>query len=288
MTPPLPPSPAPMPAPVRVDGVDVLRAVEYRVVPGYRPLLLDLHRPDTVPSPPLVVFVHGGGWRMGSRGTFGPSFADWSPSPFAHLAARGLAVASLDYRLSGEAVFPAALDDVVDGLCWLREHAGELGVDASRVVLWGESAGAHLAALAGLLDGDVRGVVDWYGPADLGTMAADAAAGGIAITDPGAPDSRESLLLGAPVGDDPDRARAASPVAHVRAGAPPFLVLHGTADRFVPARQSERLVAALESVGAPVRCELVDGADHLWLGAPDVARSAFETSAAFASECLTP
>jgi len=285
---PLAPPLAPVPAPVRVDGVDVFRAVEYRAVPGYRPLLLDLHRPDAPSPPPLVVFVHGGGWRLGSRSAFGPLFADWSPSPFARLAARGVAVASLDYRLSGEAVFPAPLEDVTDGLCWLREHAGELGVDASRVVLWGESAGAHLAALAGLLDADVRAVVDWYGPADLVTMAEDAAAGGITITDPGAPDSRESLLLGATVGDDPDRARAASPVAHVRAGAPPFLVLHGTADRFVPARQSERLAAALESVGAGVRLELVDGADHMWLGAADVARTAFETSAAFALEHLAP
>jgi acetyl esterase/lipase len=279
---------APLPTPERVDGVDRFRAVEYRAVPGHRPLLLDLHRP-AAPSPaPLIVFVHGGGWRVGSRATFGPLYADWSPSPFARLAARGCAVASLDYRLSGEAVFPAPLDDVTAGLAWLREHAGDLGVDASRIVLWGESAGAHLAALVGLRDGDVRAVVDWYGPADLTTVADDAAAGGLAIADPGAADSRESALLGGTPSSDPSRARAASPVAHVRPHAPPFLVLHGTADRFVPARQSQRLAAALESSGAPVRLELIDGADHLWLGRPDVAASAFTTSAAFALQHLEP
>ena len=155
-------------------------------------------------------------------------------------------MASLDYRLSGEARFPAPLEDVAAGLGWLRTHAEHLGIDPTRIVLWGESAGGHLAALLGLTDPGVRAVVDWYGPADLTTVAADAAAGGISAVDPGAPDSREALLLGVAPSSDPERARAASPVTHVHADAPPFLLLHGTADRLVPTRQSERLGAALD------------------------------------------
>ncbi|MEJ2861753.1 alpha/beta hydrolase [Actinomycetospora flava] len=252
---------------------------EYAVVPGFRPLLLDLHRPAGVA--PLVVFLHGGGWRAGTRASFGPLYADWSPSPFARLAEAGFAVASLDYRLSGEALFPAQLEDVTAGLAWLRSRGEELGVDASRVALWGESAGGHLAALLGLADPDVRAVVDWYGPADLTTFVEDAEAGGISAVDTAAADSREALLLGAPAAAYPERARRASPVAHVHAGAPPFLVRHGTADRLVPARQSERLASALEGVGASVELDLVLGADHLWRGDPDAARAAFDDAVAF-------
>ncbi|GLZ47077.1 hypothetical protein Acsp06_32620 [Actinomycetospora sp. NBRC 106375] len=264
-----------------VDGVAMWRAVEYATVPGYRPLLLDLYRPHDGPPPPVVVFLHGGGWRVGTRGSVGPMYADWCPSPFARLAASGVAVASLDYRLSGEARFPAPLEDVMAGLHWVREHAEAVDVDATRIALWGESAGGHLAALLGLTDPDVRAVVDWYGPADLSALAGDAAAGGISAVDPAAADSREALMLGVAPAADPDRARAASPVAHVRAGAPPFLLRHGTGDTLVPSRQSERLATALESVGAEVTLDLVPGADHLWRGAPDVAAAAFDDAAAF-------
>jgi acetyl esterase/lipase len=272
--------PPDLPEPVVADGVTSWRAVEYATIPGHRPLLLDLHRADG-PLPALIVFVHGGGWRGGSRSAFGPAYADWSPSPFRQLAAHGFAVASLDYRLSGEARFPGPLEDVAAGLGWLRAHAEHLGIDATRTALWGESAGGHLAALLALTDPDIRAVVDWYGPSDLTTVAADAAAGGISAVDPGAPDSREALMLGTAPSSDPERAQAASPVEYVHAAAPPFLLLHGTADRLVPTRQSERLAAALDDVGAAVTLELLDGADHLWLGRPDVARAAFERSVDF-------
>jgi acetyl esterase/lipase len=283
--PPPAPAPAPLPPAVRGDGLVTWRAVEYAVVPGFRPLLLDLVRPVSPAEVPLVVFLHGGGWQVGSRAGMGPMFAAWDPAPFAELAAAGFAVASLDYRLSGEARFPAPLDDVRAGLAWLDDHRADLGL-AGRRALWGESAGGHLAALAALTGAGVDAVVDWYGPADLTTLADDAAAGGRSITDPGAPDSREALLLGGPVAALPDAARAASPVAHVHRGAPPFLLRHGTADRFVPTRQSQRLADALREVGAPVRLDLVEGADHLWLADPDGARAAFDDAVAFLRDHL--
>ena len=103
------PAPTPLPPAARSEGLATWRAVEYAVVPGFRPLLLDVVRPDSAAELPLVVFLHGGGWRVGSRSAMGPMFAGWAPSPFAELATAGFAVASLDYRLSGEAAFPAPL-----------------------------------------------------------------------------------------------------------------------------------------------------------------------------------
>jgi acetyl esterase/lipase len=265
---------------------EVRRAVEYATVPGHRPLLLDLHRPATAAVAPLVVFLHGGGWRLGSRTAFGPTYAEWDPSPFARLAAAGLAVASVDYRLSGESTFPAQLDDVTAALAWLRGNAGELGLDTVRTAVWGESAGGHLAALLGLTDPAVRAVVDWYGPSDLTALVGDAAATGISVSEPGAADSREALLLGAPVADVPELAKAASPVAQVHADAPAFLLVHGTADRFVPYRQSERLADALTGCGADARLHPVDGADHMWLGDQAAARTAFDLSLSFVLDHL--
>ena len=166
---------------------------------------------------------------------------------------------------------------------WLAGQAGQYGFDAGRIVLWGESAGAHLAALLGLRSAGsrVRGVVDWYGPADLIALDEQVGAAGALTDDP--LDSREARLLGAPVGQVPELARAASPLSQVRAGAPPFLIAHGTADRMVPFRQSEALAAALAEAGADVRLEAVDGADHMWIGVADLA-PLYDAVVAFARE----
>lgn len=274
-------------APLRAAPPETtVRTHEYATVPGFRPLLLDLHRPAVEGPVPLVAFVHGGGWLAGSRAGFGPMYADWDPSPFAEIVAAGLAVASVDYRLSGEARFPAQLDDVTAALSWLRGHAAALGLDVDRVTLWGESAGGHLAALAGLTWPGVAAVVDWYGPADLTTIAVDAAADPAVTGDPGAPDSRESLLLGAPAAELPEAAQAASPVHRVHADAPPFLIVHGTGDGAVPVAQSLRLAEALASGGGSAELRLLDGADHLWLGDPAAARTAFDSSLAFVLDHL--
>jgi acetyl esterase/lipase len=265
------------------DDVRFVGGLAYAAPVGFRPLLLDLYRPaaGAVP-PPLVVFLHGGGWLRGDRSLVGPKFAGWRPGPLARLAAAGFAVASADYRLSGEARFPAQLDDVSAAVDWLTGRADEYGFDAGRIVLWGESAGAHLAALLGLRSpGRVRGVVDWYGPADLAALDKQVGAAGALTDDP--LDSREARLLGAPVAEVPELARAASPISHVRAGAPPFLIAHGTDDRAVPFEQSEALAAALAEAGADVRFEAVDGADHMWIGVEDLT-PLYDAVVAFARE----
>jgi acetyl esterase/lipase len=285
-TPPGDPSPvsSSAPASATVDDVRFVGGLAYAAPLGFRPLLLDLYLPAVGPDPaPLVVFMHGGGWLRGDRSMVGPGFAAWRPGPLARLAADGFAVASVDYRLSGEARFPAQLEDVSAAVEWLTGHAQEYGFDAGRIVLWGESAGAHLAVLLGLrLPGRrVRGVVDWYGPADLTALDEQVGAAGALTDDP--LDTREARLLGAPVAEVPGLARAASPISHVRAGAPPFLIAHGTADRAVPFRQSEALAAALAEAGADVRFEAVDGADHMWVGVEDLS-PLYDAMVAFARE----
>jgi acetyl esterase/lipase len=143
--------------------------------------------------PPVVLFLHGGGWRVGSRHSVGPAFAGISPSPFERPAPRGLAVASADYRLSGEARWPAQLHDAKAAVRRLRARAADLRVDGSRIGAWAESAGGHLAAMLGLTGPDLDGavgvlgppstgsaVVAWYAPTDPVTHAGDTGADAMA------------------------------------------------------------------------------------------------------------
>ncbi|MBT2493809.1 alpha/beta hydrolase [Streptomyces sp. ISL-96] len=258
----------------------MLRGAVYSAPAGTRPLELDLWLPEEPQGAlPVIVYIHGGGWRTGTRGDMGPRMRDWRPGPFARLAQAGFAVASVDYRLSGEALFPAQLDDVTAALTWLRARAGELGLDIGRLVTWGESAGAHLAALL-TLTAPVRGCVAWYGPTDLTTMPAQATPGAY---DPADPHTREALLIGAAIADAPALARAASPVTYVTTDAPPFLILHGTDDAAIPLAQGEQLAAALRDAGTEVDFRPVPGADHAWLGLSDEdVERCFHTSLEFA------
>ncbi|MGK5114145.1 MULTISPECIES: alpha/beta hydrolase fold domain-containing protein [unclassified Geodermatophilus] len=284
------PLPRPVPGP---GGTPVLLGLPYAAIPGIRPLELDLHLPAGGPAP-VVVFLHGGGWRLGSRRAAGPAFP--GSTLFEQVAAAGIAVASVDYRLSGEAVWPAQLHDAKAAVRWLRARAGELGVDGDRVAAWGESAGGHLAVLLGLTAGDallegelgltgpssaVAAVAAWYPPTDLAGLPSDAGA------DPTDPATREAQLLGAPAVTVPDIAAQASPVTHVSAAAPPSLLLHGEADRLIPCVQSERLAGALRAAGADVELHTYPGADHMWLGAPDAARDAADRTIAFLQHHLT-
>ena len=251
--------------------------IDFAQPDGFRPLSLDLRVP-AVAGAPLVVFLHGGGWLRGSRKVFTPGISD--ARSFDRIVAAGFAVASCEYRLSGEARFPAQLDDVDAALAWLHTHGADHGVDASRIVLWGVSAGATLAALTGLSRDDVRGVVDWFGPADLFAMA------GAVTADPPA-ETREARWLGGTAVDLPDAARLASPALQVHAGAPPFHIAHGTDDEHVPLSQSAALATALHRVGADVDFHEVPGGKHFWQGLDDT-DPLFDRALEFVRRVTTP
>ncbi|MEV1026390.1 alpha/beta hydrolase [Streptomyces sp. NPDC050264] len=257
------PDVAPLPpAAGRAAGVRVLRGVPYGVVEGGRPLELDLWLPGPeaqLPAP-LVLFAHGGAWRRGRRDDMGVHTRPWEPGPFERLAAAGSAVACVDYRLSGEATFPAPLDDLRAALRWLGLRADELGIDPLRTVAWGESAGGHLASLLALTHTEppLAGAVIWYGPADLETARPP--------FDPASTATPEALLLGAAPATVPGLAADASPVRQAHADAPPFLIVHGEDDVMVPCGHGEDLAAALRAAGAPVELRTVPGANHGWIG----------------------
>jgi len=244
-------------------GVSVHRDVVHTKVPGYRSLSLDLYVPQ-VPARALCVYVHGGGWRTGSRREGPGPLSSTSSRLFGRMALQGLALASVDYRLSGEAPFPAQVDDVRAACRWLVGDEASPGRGLP-LVFFGVSAGGQIAALCGL-DPEVRAsaVALWYPVTDLLAMPDDiAVAGG---TPDRSPDSREALLLGAPAAAVPELAREASPVAHVQAGAPPFLLVHGDEDLLVPARQSERLHSALSAKGVSSRIVMIAGQTHMLPG----------------------
>lgn len=267
----------------------VLKGVEFtRTAEGSHPLLLDLYLPAGQPTPPAqsrpaVVHFHGGGWRVGERSSLGPVCDGFDLTPFDVLADAGFVVASADYRLSNEAQFPAQLHDALAAVQWLRDHAEEYGVDPGRIYAWGDSAGGHLASLVGLAgssygkDSNVAGVAAWYPPTDLKHMGEQALPNAVArASDPG---SREELMVGAVLAEEPDKAAAASPISYVSPDAPPFLLIHGTADRFVPAAQSQSLARELEKAGDDVELLLIEEADHMW-SLPDGSAAAAEKALA--------
>jgi acetyl esterase/lipase len=234
---------------------------------------LDLYLPSTGEAPyPLVVIIHGGGWTIGDKRGELPSAA--IPG-FLDL---GYTVASVNYRLAHEAVFPAQLLDVKAAIRHLRANATAYHLDPERFAAVGESAGAHLAALLGTTE-DVAGfddpalgnggvssavqaVVDFYGPADLTLSDSQRA---LNRGCPNEPDPNIALLLGAPPAASPELATAASPVAYLHRGQslPPFFIAHGDADCVVPYQQSVGLHDAIEAV-APGRSQLaiVPGSGH--------------------------
>jgi acetyl esterase/lipase len=265
----------------RGDGTRHHPGAVYAAVSGYRALELDLWIPPAEAPPPVVVWVHGGAWMVGNRHLLPGSLRPGRL--FDELLAAGLAVATVEYRHAREAPFPAQLHDVKAAVRWLRHSAADLGIDAGRVGIGGESAGGHLAALVALTAGrpdlegavGVRGpssavdaVVDWYGVADAGSMPETEIPPEVAAALP--PEDRVPPLEVLLDGVDAATRELVSPVVHAHPGAPPFLLVHGTADTVVPHAQSELLARALRDVGADVRLESVPGAGHGWDGHDDV------------------
>jgi len=243
----------------------VLRNLEYAIVDGVS-LRLDLYLPHPLPPEPLplVVWVHGGGWRAGSK--------DRTLAPEA--LGEAYAVASVAYRLSDVAIFPAQIHDVKAAVRWLRAHATDHGIDPDRFGAWGSSAGGHLVALLGTSCGTealegaagdgldvsscVQAVCDFYGPTDL-----------LVLIDQESRVNRrmsasypEALLLGGTVAERPELARLASPITHVDATDPPFLIVHGDEDSTVPVEQSIDFHAALVEAGVDTTLRIVVGAGH--------------------------
>jgi acetyl esterase/lipase len=237
---------------------DVIADIRY--AEGSARQVLDLYLP-AVPAPaPLVVFIHGGAFCMGDKSD--------CPGERAALLAAGYAVASVSYRFSSEATWPAQLDDLKAAFAWLRAHAAAHGYDGQRMASFGPSAGGHLSASIGIaLAADPATALDasvvWFPPVDFPAMDDDIGATGIARATGrnDAPDSPESRLIGATVADHPDLARAAGPIARLAdlpAGArlPDMLLMHGARDPFIAAEQSRRLHRAVAAHGTASRLEL--------------------------------
>lgn len=226
-------------------------------------LALDLYLPADVANPPLLVWVHGGGWSRGAR----------KPVSTLAFVEDGYAMASVDYRLSGDAPFPAQVFDIKAAIRFLRAEAGAYGYDASRIAILGVSAGAHLAALAATTNGDPRlegsvgdyldqssdvvAAVSYFGASDLTTILDQSTPFGLGIRVPGL-----EALLGGSIDERAELARLASPGFQVDAGDPPLLLLHGDQDPQMPINQSHELQGAYEALGLDVHFEVVHGAKH--------------------------
>ncbi|WP_454718969.1 alpha/beta fold hydrolase [Caulobacter segnis] len=266
------------------NGVVARGDLEFANVTGFRPLVLDLYTPRKAKAggktnrAPLVIWVHGGGWNRGDSRTSG-GFADF-PAVLASIAARGFVVASVNYRLSGEARIADQVQDIKGAVRFLRAHAADYGIDADRAYLVGGSAGAQLAALAattcgvaafhppastGRLPGSqarlakplavsdcVQGAVAWFGPFDMSR--------------PGA--LKVEQVLGCAGTNCSTAAAAASPASYLDTRDPPMLLLHGAADDQVSPEQTLVFADRLRAAGVPVQTVILPGVGHGWIG-PD-------------------
>jgi acetyl esterase/lipase len=240
----------------------VTRGLRFASV-GATELRYDLHLPERDKPAGLIIWVHGGAWRSGSRESV----------DLKGLTAFGWAVASVDYRLSPEAKFPAQIHDLKAAIRHLRAQARTLGLPADRFVIAGSSAGAHLAALVGVSNGhpelegtvggdlktssDVQAIISLYGASNLTTILAQSTPHGLSVRQPAL-----DLFLGGKPDAVPQLARLASPVFHADAQDPPLLLMHGDQDPQMPINQSHELAGAYEAAGRAVVFKVLHGAAH--------------------------
>ncbi|WP_231691180.1 alpha/beta hydrolase [Aureliella helgolandensis] len=245
-----------------LEGVIAHRDVAY-VKDGDARQRLDLYLPDATEPLPVIVWVHGGGWQSGSKNGCPPLRAGYTK--------QGYAVASIGYRLSGQAPFPAQIEDCKAAIRWIRAHADEFNLDRERIGVWGSSAGGHLAALVGTSGGfeefdvgqhldqssAVQAVCDYYGPTDFKVFVQTPHYERHAETQ-----SPESKLLGGAVLLNPDKVKRVNPMTYIAGDDPSFLIVHGDRDATVPLNQSELLFKALKNAGVPVHFHTIQGAGH--------------------------
>lgn len=231
---------------------------------------LDLYLPAEVRGPlPLIVWIHGGAWKQGDKADLKRAWGDLS-----QLVDDGYIFASINYRLSQEATFPAQVHDCKAAIRWLCAHAGEYGIDPRRIGVGGASAGGHLAALLGTsdkiseLEGDggnprysssVQAVCDCFGPTDLLRMSE--------MKEELEKESPESLMIGGPLRENVEKVIQANPITYIHKNAPPFLILHGDKDVVVPADQSQILYKALRKAKVEATLHIVPGGGHGFVGA---------------------
>lgn len=232
---------------------------------GERDLLLDLYLPDGVTQAPLIVWLHGGAWRAGSKENV----------EALGIVEQGFAFASIGFRNSDEATFPAQIHDIKAAIRFLRANAATWGYDASRIAVWGFSSGGHLAALTGVSNGSavlegtlgahtgvssaVQAIVDYSGPSNLRTILQQSTPHGVGVRAPAM-----EALLGKAVEDESIQqlVALASPALQVSASAPPLLLMHGVQDNQVPINQAIELQQAYEAAGARVEAEWILQATH--------------------------
>lgn len=254
------------------EGTIVYRDLLY-VSGGHERQKMDLYLPKAEEKLPLVIRIHGGAWLAGSKESEGPQ----------DYLRNGFAVASINYRLSQHAVFPAQIQDCKAAVRYLRVNAQKYNLDPNRFGVWGTSAGGHLAAMLGTtgdinefdvgenlsVSSRVQAVVDYFGPTDFLQMEEHRLPNGMIHN---TPDSPESKLIGGNIQDNPEKVAKANPITYITGDDVPFLIIHGDMDPLVPHHQSELLEAALKKAGVPVLFYTVKGAGHGGFRDPNVPR----------------
>ena len=247
-------------------GVRTYRDLAY-VTNGHDRQKLDLYLPAQGENLPLIIWIHGGAFRLGSK-----EGSSDDPLPFDFLA-QGYALASINYRLSQHAIFPAQIEDCKAAVRWLRAHTDRFNLDPTRFAAWGPSAGGHLSAMLGTtahvtefevgeylaVSSQIQVVVDYFGPTDFLQMDSQRLPDGQIHN---TPDSPESELVGGPIQENEEKVARCNPITYVTSDTPPFLIVHGDQDPLVPFQQSILLVEALQKAGVDVTFYTVEGAGH--------------------------